>query len=343
MHPGYTPPLASWVNVRVNGQLLGVYTNVEQPDKTFLRNRNLWVPNQSWLYKQGEIGPPEVEAGSGNSPTFTALSYQPFQASPAPPAGYVTQVQSLIDMDQMLTVGAVNAFTANFDELLTKGKNFWFADFDGGASGGKRLYFPWDLDAGTRRENRQQHLPRPQQYAFRVPAVHYRKPGVPRQYNQIMLDLLNGPLAVAPTLEFLDQLEASLTPSLLADQYNGFGNTPADVAGEFDRIRGWMTARHANVLQQVQADMLAAVVGSVCSRTFTRGAVGRRRRRSCRLPWPWTAQQRRGAAWAVTDRADDSAPQTIPCCRLPTYRTVPCLSPDSADALPRIARRSCSG
>jgi hypothetical protein len=138
--------------------------------------------------------------------------------------------------------------------LLTKGKNFWFADFDGGASGGKRLYFPWDLDAVLGKTNssiyraRNNTLSDYEKYITENPTFR-------AQYNQIMLDLLNGPLAVAPTLSFLDQLEATLTPSLLADSNTGFGNTPDAVAGEFDRIRDWMVARHANVLQQVQADM----------------------------------------------------------------------------------------
>jgi spore coat protein CotH len=108
VHPGYTPPRAAWVNVRVNGQLLGVYTSVEQPAKTFLRNHDLWVPNHSWLYKQGDIGSPELDAGSGSSPAYATLTYLPFnEKGPAPPAGYATQMQSLINMDQMLTVGAV--------------------------------------------------------------------------------------------------------------------------------------------------------------------------------------------------------------------------------------------
>jgi hypothetical protein len=82
------------------------------------------------------------------------------------------------------------------------------------------------------------------------------------QYNQIMMDLLDGPLAVAPLHDFLDQLEAALTPSLLADPYNNVGNTPGDITGYFDNMRQWITDRHANVLQQVQADMLAAPAAS---------------------------------------------------------------------------------
>jgi spore coat protein CotH len=252
LDPRYEPPLAAWVNVNVNGQRLGVYTSVEQPDKSFLRNRDLWAPDQTWLYKQGDIGPPELQAGSGDSPTYLALNYKPFQDTIAPPAGYQTQLQNLIDMPQMLTVGAANVFTGNMDELLTKGKNFFFADFGPGVAGAKRLYFPWDLDsvfsgkisnsiyaskAGTY-----------QQYITLDPAFH-------GQFNQIMLDLMGNPITA--TQAFLNQLEPVLTPSLLADPYSEIGTTAADIAGEFNSIRQWITNRRANVIQQVQSHPFA--------------------------------------------------------------------------------------
>ena len=36
---GYDPGLAAWIKLYVNGEYQGVYVNVEQPDKTFLKNR----------------------------------------------------------------------------------------------------------------------------------------------------------------------------------------------------------------------------------------------------------------------------------------------------------------
>ncbi|HBO45992.1 MAG TPA: hypothetical protein DD670_19125 [Planctomycetaceae bacterium] len=250
MHASYTPPLASWVNVTVNGQLQGVYTNVEEPDKTFLRNHDLWVPDHSWLYKQGDQGSPELVAGSGDSPTYLALNYSPFSGSANPPPGYETQIENLIDMRQMLIVGAANAFTGNQDELFTKGKNFFFADFDAGTSGGKRLHFPWDLDSVFSNLNATVYGTNSayQVYILGNPVFH-------DQYSQIMLDLLDGPLSVASLNGFLDELETALTPSLLADPNGSIGSTPEDVAGHFNEIRQWITLRHAKVLQEVQSNM----------------------------------------------------------------------------------------
>jgi spore coat protein CotH len=255
---GYQPPLASWVNVTVNGELLGVYVNVEQPDKMFLRNHDLFVSGETYLYKQGDIGPPELHVGSGVSPASAALNYRPFVAAGSvPPAGYETQVDSLINMRQMLTVGAINAFTCNPDELMDKGKNFFFADFGDGVEDARRLYFPWDLDAVFQNpetsiygkpDRRTGLYPDYQQYLVHNPVWH-------DDYNQILLDLLAGPLAVAPLLAFLDDLQAVLTPSLALDPFSNMGTTPEDIAGEFSSLRQWVTARHAFVLQEVLADM----------------------------------------------------------------------------------------
>lgn len=251
----YKPPLASWVNVTVNGQRLGLYANIEQVDKTFLRNRDRWVSDQTWLYKQGDIGPSELKAGSGTNPTLETLNYKPFVTrGPEPPPGYETQIQDLIDVEQFLTVGAINAFTSNPDELLNKGKNFFFADFDLDTEDGKRLYFPWDLDAVLQNTTASIYVTKTgkmaayQKYIINSPAFH-------DQYNQVMLDLLNGPLAVEPCNAFLTELEQALTPSILEDPLSNLGSTPGEIAGNVDKMRNWMRDRHANVLQQVHDDM----------------------------------------------------------------------------------------
>ncbi|MCH7750610.1 MAG: CotH kinase family protein [Planctomycetes bacterium] len=50
--PNYTPGLAAWTTLTINGESQGVYLNVEQPNKQFLRNRSLWDKDNTWLFKQ---------------------------------------------------------------------------------------------------------------------------------------------------------------------------------------------------------------------------------------------------------------------------------------------------
>jgi hypothetical protein len=46
---GYQAAFASWVQLRINGQLIGVYVNAEQRDKQMLRNRGLWTADETWI------------------------------------------------------------------------------------------------------------------------------------------------------------------------------------------------------------------------------------------------------------------------------------------------------
>ena len=67
-----------------------------------------------------------------------------------------------------------------------------------------------------------------------------------------MLALLDGPLSVENLTAFLNEMEPILTPYLAADPNNQIGE---DIAGHFDSLRNWVSNRHANVYDQVIADM----------------------------------------------------------------------------------------
>ena len=153
--PEAYPALANWVRVNINGAHIGVYTNVEQRDTQFLRNRGVRVSGKTWLYEIDDIDQWVLESGDPHSPTFLALCYQPFAPAPKGKVPAVcttpndvaleTTLDSVIEMNAMLAQGAVDAFTDNPDALFSHGKNFFFADFD--HSGLRRRYYPWDLDA----------------------------------------------------------------------------------------------------------------------------------------------------------------------------------------------------
>jgi hypothetical protein len=267
---GYTPGLAAWVNVTVNGDNVGVYANVEQVNKQFLQNRAIYVNGGAWLYKQGEIGPPELEVGETDSSTFLTLNYPPFgDLAPTPDAATLAQqLPALINMHGMLTVGAVNAFSTNPDELFNKGKNFFFADFLYYFAGGRRMYFPWDLDAVFRRTDASIYGQRGpggslQQHPYQQIILNH--PLFRCQYNRIMLDLVDGPLSPAAVGPFLDQLEPVLAPYLAAD--------PAEAENDsFASLAAWIANRNANVRAQLLADGVGlALAGDLdCSGSLDR-------------------------------------------------------------------------
>jgi hypothetical protein len=248
----------------------GVYLNVEFVDKYFLAHRGLWQAGSTWLYKQDDIGLPELKETptGGDSPAHLALDYSPFQAvrksgkrilNPTPSDPELeTDLNGLINMDSMLRLGAVNAFTDNPDELFNKGKNYHWVDY----ADQVRFYFPWDLDASIRsttaniyaiatstdRRGKVTLSQHPYQ------SVILNHPRFRAQYNQILLSLLDGPMHPTLISGDLSQIEAVLTDPLLADPNNKIGSTPDAVAGLFNHLRSWLAARATNVRSQAQAN-----------------------------------------------------------------------------------------
>ena len=282
---GYNPGLAAWVKLYVNGEYAGVYINVEQPDKTFLKNRGLYTEDETWLYKAGSVGANyELKVGEPDSQTSTALCYVPFGVegstdgggkgkgngkgkggndgggsttgctAPDSDSAMATELNKLIDMEAMLTLGAVSAFHMGPDDMFSKGKNFYFIDF---LDGDKRLYTQWDLDTvfttkspdgsiyGTAKRKR--GSTELSQTAYQETILN--NPTFRKQYDQIMADLLNGPLQIDAQLAFLNDLEVLLASALEEDPNNNFGGSSA--SQRFDSLRKWVSGRIININDQL--------------------------------------------------------------------------------------------
>jgi hypothetical protein len=272
---GYHPGLAAWVRLVVNGELIGLYINVEERDSQFLRNRGLprgtaSGVRRSWLYEIDDLGAGSWELEDGDlphGPTWNELCYAPFtigtKQNPAcatpDDAFLATRLPELIDMPIMLTQGAVDAFSSNRDALFTHGKNFRHIDFNTTLfPERKRLYLMWDLDGaitdvganiyGTLSGRKLVQTPYQQvilnHSVFRA------------QYNAILTGLLDsatGPLSQSALQTFLNNVEAVVTPALVEDPYAGFGSAEA-AANLFTGLREWVIQRINNVQAQVQAN-----------------------------------------------------------------------------------------
>ncbi len=237
----YPSAHAAWVRLIVDGQVIGLYTSVEERDKQMLENRGMWKENATWLYKNDPN--PELEAGQGNSPAFQHFCFSPFKdRNGCPlPADPETDLNTWIDMQGLLTLGAVEAFTGNHDGLFTHdGKNHFFADF-APAPRLQRLYFPWDLDTGISDVNKP-ILGSAGAYS----TVILGHPWFRAWYLHTMTDLLNGPLSTASLTDFLNRLEPVMTSALQADP-----NSSVEPAGHFESLRVWVTNRIANVRGQI--------------------------------------------------------------------------------------------
>ena len=235
----YQVGFSSWVRVFINGVDTGVYVNVEQRDKRFLENRDLWLDGETWLYKVAEAsgGFDLKHGGPQDSPAVEDLCYVPFNnQNPCPTPDLATDVPQHVDMAGILTMLAADAFLANDDSMLTKGKNFYFADFLGGP---KRKYYPWDQDSVAKNNSTNTSI-----YAGAAGyEVLLAVPAFRAQYNQIFNDLICGPWSEATLLAFLDAQEPVLSAAMVADP-----NVPT----EFNNLRSWVTDRVAWVEGEIE-------------------------------------------------------------------------------------------
>lgn len=259
----YHPALASWVRVYLNGAYLGVYVNAEQRNKQFLRNR-FGTTAGLWFYEIDEANVWELEAGDPHSPTWNALCFAPFNQTiysgkkatggcPMPSdAQFEVLLNQYIEMQAMLTQGAVDAFIDNNDALFSHSKNYSFVDFDDGR---KRRYYPWDLDAVFRSTTAGIYgsissRGKLTQHPFELAILNH--PTFRQQYNGILLSLTDptGPLAEATLHAFLDAAEVVVKPSLDTDPY-----LQAEFRSvEFARLKTWISARISSVRAQALAN-----------------------------------------------------------------------------------------
>lgn len=246
----YQVGLANWATLTINGTYTGVYVNVEQIDKTFLKHRNLWTSGSTWLYDLDDVYSDNKKLGTGDSPTYLTLCYDPFQS---PSAGCPTpgnaalraDLHQLVDMQGMLTLGGVNAFLSAGDSLFSKGKNCSFADF---LIEPRRHYYPWDLDSVMGKLNGDIFNPG-SHYADAILGLQPLR----KQFKSNLKSLLSNALHENQMHAHVSNVEPFLTPWLEIDPNNQIG-TGSAIPQHFQSIRDWVEQRKAIVLVQIAAD-----------------------------------------------------------------------------------------
>ena len=255
----YQTGLASWVNLYINGQYMGVYVNVEQPDKQYLKNRGLWEGgDDTWLYKMSDIDSPEAkeapEDDFGNvidSPASVSLCYSPFKDKGRcdTPADFKDRLNNQINMEGMLTFGAVSAFHYSPDDLFGKGKNFYYLDYSDSVRF-KREYMQWDLDSAFGSLNATTNMynqANGTHDAYEKSLLEADDAPFREEYSDIIRFLLDGPLDEAGLLADLVSFENLLSASLAADSNN------KDAAERFGPLAAYVSARTASMRSQLPA------------------------------------------------------------------------------------------
>lgn len=220
---------ASWVRVYVNGNFMGVYTRVEQIDKSFLR-RHI-DEDEGWLYKEGEQRTNEGEP----DPYEASLYYEPFdKAGDIPGDGYASTPEHC-DLHQLLGIGAVNAFLVNPDGLLAKENNHWWYN-----SVRPRLYFPWDLDTVMHEgdEDIDPHNFGNAQRDFQIYLLG--DPWTLSIFDDILTRLVDDSFDPGVLDLLLDDLHTAVGPAIDADPLNDLDRSASE---EFSALSAWFHDR----------------------------------------------------------------------------------------------------
>jgi hypothetical protein len=221
-----------WARVHVNGRLLGVYTCLEQIDKSFLR-RHIGE-DEGFLYKldwrSGEVRHRLTREGEPD-PYDAALCYLPFDTVCPPPEEGIASLREHLDIHQLFTMATVNIFLANIDGFLESDNNyFWYN------SERPRLYFPWDLDLALL----PWHLETPPHTSKVELAVYDFAPELREYFDRTLSRLLDDVLSPDALDALMDQVSASVGPAMEADDLSGL---EGGFAAEAARLRSWLGER----------------------------------------------------------------------------------------------------
>jgi hypothetical protein len=232
---------AAFMTLEVNGEDLGVYANVEQVDKRFLRFR---VGNDSgWLYK---ISGSDKDGYKTNetvpNPYEEAFCFWNKNGCPMPSAAELaTSLPQILDIEQVLTVGAVNALIANTDAPILKANNYIHYDYDGGV----RLYFPWDLDTAMRDGYDVFTGTVPGGVTYFVDALFSNWES---DYARLLEEMLAGPLTLEAIEAEIDRIETVAGAAFAAEPF-----LSGSAAGAASALRSYWQSRHPEVVASVEA------------------------------------------------------------------------------------------
>lgn len=155
----FPTPRASFATIAVNDTAIGLYTQVEQADKVFLKR---FYPNaKGTLFKAGDDGAPLVWMGTDTSrydslyelkTNEDAHDYSGLmalvKAMGPDSATFCAEHRKWIDPDNVTKLLAFNMVFSNFDSYTGSGRNYYLyqvAD-TAGVIGSRLEFIPWDVN-----------------------------------------------------------------------------------------------------------------------------------------------------------------------------------------------------
>jgi spore coat protein H len=290
-------PRVSLVDLWVNDTHLGLYTQVEQVDKTFLRryfNRddgNLYKPIMpasflDWTEEDLEQQRTDFAAilkgdhldmmrlrTNERFPDNTALFHFLDVLNNEPDETFPTEIEKVLDVDETLRFLAVSTIIVHLDSYLGRGGNYYLYEVDG-----KFTIIPWDLNEtfGTYKCG----MPRSNIINLYIDEPTCgplsERPLIKRllshqpyldNYHGYLESLLNEPFEVDRMEAHIDEVADLVRPFVEADELKFFPtshfelNLTQDI-GRFIGLKAFVVERSESVRQQLEGKQPSAGDGS---------------------------------------------------------------------------------
>lgn len=254
---GVHAPRCSLARVKVNGQDLGVYSNVESVKKPFLKNR--FGDDTGALFEgtvvdfhPGTVEKLEAKTADADRADAQRLAELLADEGKLP----MEELERLVDIDQFLRFWAVESLLGFWDGYTQDQNNYFVYD---NPADGRFHFIPWGADVcfttgggplarmGGGRHSEAIYG------AAMLPNRLYHSAGIPERYKQAMLKVLDEAWDEEQLLTEVDRVQALVDgklheDQLAAEQPGGFGLEPITT----DRVRKFITGRRAVVLAELE-------------------------------------------------------------------------------------------
>jgi hypothetical protein len=150
-------PRTAYAALKIDGDLLGLYTMVEQVDKKFLKRH--FPDNDFNLYKASDEGATLMYRGGSAEDYNKEFELKTNEdendwsrfiemvrlLNSAPDASFRDQLSPWMAFESAIQMLAFNMVMSNFDSYTGSGRNFYIYDDQ---AGGQHTFIPWDINEG---------------------------------------------------------------------------------------------------------------------------------------------------------------------------------------------------
>lgn len=254
---GVPAPRCSLAWVRVNGEDLGVYSNVESVKRPFLKDR--FGDDRGALFEGTVVdfhprAVEKLEAKTDDASRADARHLAELLASDGPLP--MDELAELVDIDQFLRFWAVESLLGFWDGYSQDQNNYFIYE---DPADGRFHFIPWGADVcfttGGGPFARMGGAPHSEAVyaAAMLPNRLYHSKGIPERYKQVMLQVLDDAWDEQRLLAEADRVQALVAGKLHQDQLaaaraSGWGLQPITT----ERVKAFIKGRRSAVLADLE-------------------------------------------------------------------------------------------